>query len=66
MVPDEADDTQVESSKPEGAVSTADEEVKKTTDKSGGDHISKSADKNPTCHPSNKRLLWDKRQLCLL
>ena len=54
VVPNEADDTQVGSSKPEGAVSAADEEVQKTSDKSGGGHISKSADKNMTHHCSNK------------
>ena len=56
VVPDEVDDTQVESSKPVGAVSTADEEDQKTTNNSSGSQTLKSADKNPTNQPSNKAL----------
>ena len=54
VVPDEVDDTQVESSKPVGAIFTADKEVQKATNKSGGSQTSKSVDKNPTGQPSNK------------
>ena len=56
VVPDEVDDTQVESSKPVGAISTADKEVRNVTNKSSGDQTSKSADKNPTHQHSNKAL----------
>ena len=54
VVPDEADDTQVESSKPEGAVSTADKGVQKTTDNGGGGHSLKSADKNQPIIPATR------------
>ena len=54
VVPDKVDDTQVESSKPVGAVSPADKEVQKATNKSSGGQTSKSADKTPTGQPSNK------------
>ena len=54
VVPDEVDDTLIESLKPGGAISTADKEVQKATNKSGGGQTSKSADKNLTCQPSNK------------
>ena len=54
VVPDKVDDTQVESSMPVGAVSAADKEVQKATNKSSGGQTSKSADKNPTGQPSNK------------
>ena len=54
VVPDEVDDTQVENSKPVGAVSTEDKEVQKAANKSGGGQTSKSVDKNPTGQPSNK------------
>ena len=53
VIPDEVDDTQVESSKPVRAISAADKEVQKATNKSGGSQTLKSADKNPT-HHSNK------------
>ena len=56
VVPDEVDDTQVESSKPVGAVSAADKEVQKATNKSSGSQASKSVDKNPTHLHSNKAL----------
>ena len=48
VIPGEVDDTQVESSKPVGAISAADKEVRKATNKSGGSQASKAADKNPT------------------
>ena len=54
VVPDEVDDTQVESSKPVRAISAADKEVQKATNKSSGGQASKSADRNPTGQPSNK------------
>ena len=61
VIPDEVDDTQVESSKPVGTVSAADKEVRNTTKKSGGSQTSKSADKNPTLQHSNKASFgaWD-------
>ena len=54
VIPDEVDDTQVESLKPVGAVSAADKEVQKVTNKSGGGQTLKSVDKNPTHQHSNK------------
>ena len=54
VVPYKVDNTQVESSKPVGAISTADIEVQKATLKSGGSQTLKSADKNPIDQPSNK------------
>ena len=54
VIPDEVDDTRVERSKPVGAISAADKEVRNTTKKSGGSQTSKSADKNPTLQHSNK------------
>ena len=56
VVPDEVDDTQFESSKLVGALSAADKEVQKATNKSCGSQTSKSVDKNPTHQPSNKAL----------
>ena len=54
VVPNEVDDTQVESSEPVGAIFRADKEVQKATNKSGGSQTLKSADKNPACQHSNK------------
>ena len=54
VIPDEVDDTQVESSKPVGAISAADKEIQKATNKSGGGQTSKSADKNQNHQHSNK------------
>ena len=54
VVPDEIDDTQVESLKPVRATSTAEKEVQKATNKSGGGKTLRSVDKNPTGQPSNK------------
>ena len=54
VVPDKVDDTQVESSKPVGAISSADKEVPKATNKGGGGQTLKSVDKNPTHQHNNK------------
>ena len=54
VVPDKVDDTQVKSSKPGEAVSAADKEVPKASNKGGGSQTSKSVDKNPTHQHSNK------------
>ena len=66
VVPDEVDDTQVESSKPVEAASAADKEVRKATNKGGGSQTSKSSDKNPTGQPSNKASLGTRGWACLL
>ena len=63
VIPDEVDDTQVESLKPVGAISATDKEVRKATNKSGGGQTSKSVDKNPTQH-SNKALGHDTSGTC--
>ena len=54
VVPDEVDDTQIKGLKPSEAISIADKEVPKATNKEDGGQISKSVDKNPAQQHSSK------------